>query len=102
MEKVITISREFGSGGRELGVKLAGALGIPFYDKELISMAADDIQGFLYAFFPFLFGVYPYTSHTKKQLNAMEQACVQYTRRSVYDLTKPFAARLLQSFLQKG
>ena len=44
MEKVITISREFGSGGRELGVKLAGALVIPFYDKELISMAADDIN----------------------------------------------------------
>ena len=44
MEKVITISREFGSGGRELGVKLADKLGIPFYDKELISMAADDIN----------------------------------------------------------
>ena len=44
MNKVITVSREFGSGGRELGVKLADALGIPFYDKELISMAADDIQ----------------------------------------------------------
>ena len=44
MERVITISREFGSGGRELGVKLADALGIPFYDKELISMAADDIN----------------------------------------------------------
>ena len=42
MNKVITVSREFGSGGRELGVKLAEALGIPFYDKELISMAADD------------------------------------------------------------
>ena len=41
--KIITVSREFGSGGRELGVKLADALGIPFYDKELISMAADDI-----------------------------------------------------------
>ena len=39
MNKVITVSREFGSGGRELGVKLADALGIPFYDKELISMA---------------------------------------------------------------
>ena len=38
MNKVITVSREFGSGGRELGVKLAEALGIPFYDKELISM----------------------------------------------------------------
>lgn len=44
MDKVITISREFGSGGRELGVKLAGRLGIPFYDKELISMAAEDIN----------------------------------------------------------
>lgn len=44
MDKVITISREFGSGGRELGVKLADRLGIPFYDKELISMAAEDIN----------------------------------------------------------
>lgn len=44
MDKVITISREFGSGGRELGVKLADKLEIPFYDKELISMAADDIN----------------------------------------------------------
>lgn len=44
MDKVITISREFGSGGRELGVKLANALGIPFYDKEVISMAADDME----------------------------------------------------------
>lgn len=44
MDKVITISREFGSGGRELGVKLADRLRIPFYDKELISMAAEDIN----------------------------------------------------------
>ena len=44
MDKVITVSREFGSGGRELGVKLAEKLDIPFYDKELISMAADDIN----------------------------------------------------------
>ena len=40
MNKVITVSREFGSGGRELGVKLAETLGIPFYDKELIDIAA--------------------------------------------------------------
>ena len=44
MDKVITVSREFGSGGRELGVKLAEKLDIPFYDKELISMAADDLN----------------------------------------------------------
>lgn len=42
MSKVITISREFGSGGREIGFRLAEKLGIPFYDKEIISLAAED------------------------------------------------------------
>ena len=42
MKKVITISREFGSGGREIGFCLAEKLGIPFYDKEIIAMAAQD------------------------------------------------------------
>ncbi len=42
MKKVITISREFGSGGREIGFRLAEKLRIPFYDKEIISMAAED------------------------------------------------------------
>ena len=42
MKKVITISREFGSGGREIGFRLAEKLEIPFYDKEIISMAAED------------------------------------------------------------
>lgn len=37
---VITIGREYGSGGRLIGEKLAQKLGIPFYDKELIMMAA--------------------------------------------------------------
>ena len=32
MRSIITISREFGSGGREIGKKLADDLGIPFYD----------------------------------------------------------------------
>ncbi len=41
MSKVITISREFGSGGREIGFRLAEKLRIPFYDKEIISMAAE-------------------------------------------------------------
>ncbi|MGL5433968.1 MAG: AAA family ATPase [Lachnospiraceae bacterium] len=42
MSRIITISREFGSGGREIGFHLAEKLGIPFYDKELISLAAED------------------------------------------------------------
>lgn len=42
MKRVITISREYGSGGRELGVRLSEQLGIPFYDKELITLAAKE------------------------------------------------------------
>lgn len=39
---IITISRQFGSGGREIAKRLAKELDIPFYDKELIAMAADE------------------------------------------------------------
>lgn len=39
---VITISGEYGSGGRAIGEKLAKELGIPFYNKELILMAAKE------------------------------------------------------------
>ena len=41
--KIITISRQYGSGGRIVGKKLAEALGIPFYDNELITMAAENL-----------------------------------------------------------
>ena len=41
MEKqIITISREFGSGGRTIGRMVAQKLGIPFYDKELVDQIA--------------------------------------------------------------
>ena len=40
MLPVITISRQFGSGGHEVGEKLARQLAVPFYDKALIAMAA--------------------------------------------------------------
>ena len=38
--KIITISREFGSGGRTIGRLVAQQLGIPFYDKELVEQVA--------------------------------------------------------------
>ena len=40
--KIQTIGREFGSGGREVGEKLAAKLGIKLYDKELLQQAAKD------------------------------------------------------------
>ena len=39
-KKIITISREFGSGGRTIGHLVAEKLGIPFYDKELVDQIA--------------------------------------------------------------
>jgi cytidylate kinase len=40
MRSIITVGREFGSGGREIGKIIADRYGIPFYDKELLSEAA--------------------------------------------------------------
>ena len=42
MDKIITINRTFGSGGREIGLRLANELGVPFYDKDVISQLAID------------------------------------------------------------
>ena len=39
-KKIMTISREFGSGGRSVGRMVAEKLGIPFYDKELVDQVA--------------------------------------------------------------
>jgi len=50
MSKIITISRQYGSGGREIGKKLAASLNIPFYDNELIARAVKE-SGFAAAAF---------------------------------------------------
>ena len=42
MNTIITIGRQFGSAGREIGEKLAEKLGIKCYDKELLTRAAKE------------------------------------------------------------
>ena len=42
MNTIITIGRQFGSAGREIGEKVAAYFGIPYYDKELLSRAAKE------------------------------------------------------------
>ena len=39
---IITISRQYGSGGRQIGQQLAKELNLPFYDKEIIDLAAKE------------------------------------------------------------
>ena len=48
-KNIITISRQFGSGGRTVGRMLAERLSVPFYDKELVKQVADE-TGFDTAF----------------------------------------------------
>ena len=42
--KIITIGRQFGSGGHEIGQMLADRLEIPLYDHRLVSMAAQELK----------------------------------------------------------
>ena len=44
MRKIITICREFGSGGREVGKRLAEILQIPYYDNEIVTQLAQRTQ----------------------------------------------------------
>jgi len=58
-------------------------------------MTDDDRTDFLYAFFPFVYGIHPYTVVTDKQRKAMEDAGLNYQYMSTYDLTYRCARKLL-------
>ena len=58
-------------------------------------MSAQDRQAFIYSFFPFIYGIYPYTVVTDKQRRAMEQAIVPYVYYSAYEMTYQFLKKLL-------
>ena len=64
-------------------------------EKFFPLMSVGDIQGFIYAFFPFLFGVYPYTVVTEKQKAAMQEAGVDYVCLSVYEIIDSMVKKLL-------
>ena len=59
-------------------------------------MTAADVQGFIYAFFPFMFGIYPYTVVTEKQKEALRQSHTDYVLLSIYEITRDMAVKLLQ------
>ena len=64
-------------------------------EKYVPEMDAPARQEFLYAFFPFIYGIYPYTSVTEKQRTAMVQAGIPYVYRSADDLTFTCLKKLL-------
>ncbi len=64
-------------------------------EKFCPDMSAADIQNFLYTFFPFMFGIYPYTTVTEKQKVAMREAGVNYVYQTIHELTYSCLIRLL-------
>ena len=63
--------------------------------KYFPDMTVEHKQDFIYTFFPFMFGIYPYTYVTEKQRTAMEQAGVNYVFMSIYDITYNCVRKLL-------
>lgn len=58
-------------------------------------MDADARQGFLYAFGPFLYGIYPYTNVDAQQREAMERAGLSYHYYTIAELTRQAVSRML-------
>ena len=65
-------------------------------EKYFPEMPNQEKQNFLYSFFPFMFGIYPYTFVTEKQRKAMESAGVDYAFMSVYKITFYFIRKFLK------
>ncbi len=66
-------------------------------EKFCSEMTAEEISGIIYVFFPFMFGIYPYTDVTEKQKTAMADAGVDFMYQSVYDIVYQCLIKLLKS-----
>ena len=64
-------------------------------DKYFPEMTMAQKRDFIYTFFPFMFGIYPYTYVTEKQRTAMEEAGVNYVFMSIYEITYNCVRKLL-------
>lgn len=86
MERLVEFKVAYGRALAEVGNCL---------EQFFPEMGVQERQDFLFSFFPFMFGIYPYTVVTKKQREAMDQAGVHYVYLSVYDLAFTEVKKLL-------
>ncbi len=66
-------------------------------NKFFGDMTGKQVDDFIYNFFPFMFGIYPYTFVTEKQRAAMEKAGVNYVFLTIYEITYNCVIGLLKS-----
>lgn len=69
--------------------------------KFCTDMSDQERQDFIYSFFPFVYGIYPYTGVTEKQREAMEKADVGYVYLSIYQIAYTCAKKLLDKSFEK-
>lgn len=71
-------------------------------EKFFPRMTKDGRQEFIFAFFPFMFGIYPYTVVTEKQREALERSHTNYVFLSIYEITRSMAAKLLRGLSEEN
>lgn len=86
-EQLTAFKTAYGNSMREIRLLL---------EKFRPDMSASRIQEFIYVFFPFMVGIYPYTSVTEKQRTAMQDAGIDYVYQSVYEITYSCITGLLE------
>ena len=88
MERLTEFKRAYGGSLRAVERLL---------EKFCPEMGEQGRKEFLYAFFPFIYGIYPYAVVTEKQREAMEKAEVGYVYHSIYDIAYACAKKLLEA-----
>ena len=86
LECIVSFKRAFGASMRNMQNLL---------DKFCPEMSKEDKQDFIYALFPFMFGIYPYTSVTEKQKKAMKEVGLDFKYQSIYEIAYASLIRLL-------
>ena len=66
-------------------------------DKFCSDMTEKEKQEFLYAYFPFIYGIYPYAVVSEKQRKAMAEAGIDFVYHSVYEITYNCLCKLLMT-----
>ncbi len=86
MERLVEFKKAYGGSLAEVRNGL---------DQFFPEMTDQDKQDFIFSFFPFMFGIYPYTVVSDKQREAMQQANVEYVYMSIYEITFAEVKKLL-------
>ena len=86
MERLIEFKKAYGDAVH--AVKLC-------LNKIFKDMNEKEVTEFLYSFFPFMFGIYPYAVVTKKQKEAMDKADINYEYHSIYEIAYTGIKKLL-------